>query len=410
MDSRTGEPFSEGRAPRLSVVIPAWNAAASIERSVRSVLDERTISLECVVIDDGSADATSEVVERLRAEDPRVVPIRLPKNGGVSNARNVGVAAARGEWLAFHDADDRMLPGGIAALMSPTADPAIRAVIGQRVWTDGRRTWLSKRYDIPDIRTPGRTSIQARPGLLFYVSATGKAFHRSLIDGLAFAGRVLGDQPWTIRALLRAGDGIEVIGDTVFEWWRPAGDDPPAGITATARASARGSAEIARVATVAFGEVAGEADAVLDDPAARAAFKVAYFDRLVRSDLSGQVAGAARRRDPEMPALFDSIAAFLRSVPRPVVAANGPALAVMLHVPPFYWLILGRSARSAYWRMIDVLAEADPRLLRRLPMTPIIRPAFSVAAGRGRIGRGVAAAYLSLVSVPLMIVDRRRRS
>ena len=91
-----------------------------------------------------------------------------------------------------------------------------------------------------------------------------------------------------------------------------------------------------------------------------------------------------------MPARFDSIAAFLRSVPPSVVAAGGPALAVMLRVPPFHWLILGRSARSAYWRMVDVLVEADPRLLRRLPMSTVIRPAFSVAAGRGRVGRGVA--------------------
>jgi hypothetical protein len=97
-------------------------------------------------------------------------------------------------------------------------------------------------------------------------------------------------------------------------------------------------------------------------------------------------------------------------VPRPVVAAGGPALAVMLRVPPFYWLILGRPARTAYWRTVDVLAEADPRLPRRLPMPPVTRPAFSIATGRGRIGRGVAGAYLLLVSVPLMIVDRRRQS
>ena len=158
------EPSAEDHRPRLTVVIPAWNASASIEGSVRSVLAEQSVALECLVIDDGSTDGTSDVVARLRAEDLRVVPIRLAENGGVSNARNVGLEAARGEWLAFHDADDRMLPGGIAALIGATADPAVRAVVGQRIWTDGRRTWLSPLYDIPDIRRPGESRSPRTPG------------------------------------------------------------------------------------------------------------------------------------------------------------------------------------------------------------------------------------------------------
>jgi Glycosyl transferase family 2 len=299
MTSSADEPSPEDRVPRLSVVIPAWNAAASIERSVRSVLEERVVPLECVVVDDGSTDATWDVIERLRADDPRVVALRLAENGGVSNARNVALEAARGEWLAFHDADDRMLPGGIAALMQATADPDVHAVVGQRIWTDGTRSWLSKPYDIPDIREPGRKSIAANPGLMYYASATGKVFHRSLLDGLAFHGRLLGDQAWTIRALLRARDGIDVIGDTVFEWFRPAKDGPAEGITATSRSSARGASEIARMAQVVFGEVAAEVDATIEEQPTRSRIKHVYFGRLVRSDVSGQMVKAVERRDPD---------------------------------------------------------------------------------------------------------------
>ena len=73
-------------------------------------------------------------------------------------------------------------------------------MIGQRIWTDGTTSWVSPVYDIPDIREPGRKAIATHPGLLSYASATGKALHRSLVTGLRFEGRVLGDQPWTIRA------------------------------------------------------------------------------------------------------------------------------------------------------------------------------------------------------------------
>jgi len=410
MESSTAGPSAEDRRPRLSVVIPAWNAAASIERSLRSVLDERTVPLECVVIDDGSTDATWDLIERLRADDPRVVAIPLLANGGVSNARNVGLEAARGEWLAFHDADDRMLPGGLAALMAATADPAVRAVIGQRIWTDGTRRWLSSVYDIPDVRQPGRKSIATNPGLLYYASATGKAFHRSLLDGLLFRGRLLGDQPWTIRALLRAGGGIEVIGETVFEWWRPPEDAPPQGITATSRSSARGASEIARMAVDVFSEVADEVDIRIDDPATQATIKRVYFDRLIRSDLGGQVRKAVQRRDPDTAQLLDGVTAMIRSVPPSIVAGSEPALAMILRAPMRRWWTVGRSERSAYWRMTGAIDEAAPGVLGRVPLPAVLRPAI-VLGGAGRpVTRTLVGAYLSLLSVAAAALDRIRRT
>ncbi len=65
------------------------------------------------MVDDGSRDDTAAIVEALAATDPRVVLLRQPENGGVSAARNRALEAARGEWIAFVDADDRLLPGGL---------------------------------------------------------------------------------------------------------------------------------------------------------------------------------------------------------------------------------------------------------------------------------------------------------
>ena len=142
-------------APTLSVLIPCWNAATTIERAMASVLEERKVPLECVVIDDGSTDGTSDKVEAVARQDRRVVHVRLETNAGVSNARNQGLAVSRGEWVTFLDGDDRLLPGAIAALMRPTADPEVLAVVGQRIWTDGERSWVTALYDVPDIRMPG---------------------------------------------------------------------------------------------------------------------------------------------------------------------------------------------------------------------------------------------------------------
>lgn len=92
--------------PRVSVVMPAYKAAATIERSMRSVLEQTHPDVELLVVDDCSPDNGWAVVSRLASADARVVPIRLERNGGVANARNVGIANATGTYLAFLDSDD----------------------------------------------------------------------------------------------------------------------------------------------------------------------------------------------------------------------------------------------------------------------------------------------------------------
>jgi GT2 family glycosyltransferase len=92
---------------RLSVVIPAFNAARTIRAAVGSTLRQSVPVLEVIVVDDGSTDATAQVVAGI--DDPRVRLVSRA-NGGPSAARNAGIAAARGKWVAFLDADDLWLP------------------------------------------------------------------------------------------------------------------------------------------------------------------------------------------------------------------------------------------------------------------------------------------------------------
>jgi glycosyltransferase involved in cell wall biosynthesis len=348
----------------LSVLIPTWNAAGSIRRALDSVLAEHSIDLEVVVVDDGSRDATKEVVAAIAAADPRVVLLALPENGGVSNARNRGLEVVRGEWLTLLDADDRFLPGGLAALHRAAVATDALAVVGQQVWSDGRSTWMGPLYDIPDIRRPGRKSLASAPGILYYVSPHAKLFRRGIVEDLRFEGRVLGDQPWIVRGLLRAGDRIEVIGDTVYEWIRsaPAGSGPS--ITAATRASTRRGIEATEVAVGALAAVQAEAERSLADPAERVIVAAAYVERLLRSDLAAHLERALHRRDPTIGDLFEALATFVGRVP-PALLASSDALARDIVTPPLArWSRVDRAARPAFWMLAAAAIRAQPDLVR----------------------------------------------
>ena len=91
---------------RVSVLIPMYNSAPTIERAVRSALAQTLHDIEVLVADDASTDGGGDVVARLANADPRVRLICLGQNGGKPRAMNILVAQARGEWIAVLDADD----------------------------------------------------------------------------------------------------------------------------------------------------------------------------------------------------------------------------------------------------------------------------------------------------------------
>ena len=93
----------------ISVIIPAYNVAPWLPRCLDSILAQTYPKLEIIVVDDGSADNTRQVMEDYAARDGRIRPI-FKENGGVTSARLAGVAAATGEWVGFADGDDAIDP------------------------------------------------------------------------------------------------------------------------------------------------------------------------------------------------------------------------------------------------------------------------------------------------------------
>ncbi len=103
------------KKPFVSVVVPAYNRAATIDNCLRSVQAQTHQDWEAIVVDDGSRDGTPEVVAQLAREDSRIRLIRRDRNRGAQAARNVGIRSAQGNWIAFLDSDDQFLPHSLEA-------------------------------------------------------------------------------------------------------------------------------------------------------------------------------------------------------------------------------------------------------------------------------------------------------
>jgi cellulose synthase/poly-beta-1,6-N-acetylglucosamine synthase-like glycosyltransferase len=113
----------------VTVMIPAYNEEAVIERSIRTVLASTDVRIEVIVIDDGSKDRTSEIVRDAFADDPRVRLLTL-ENGGKARALNRGLDLATGEIVIALDADTQFEPTTIARLARWFGDPKLGAVAG----------------------------------------------------------------------------------------------------------------------------------------------------------------------------------------------------------------------------------------------------------------------------------------
>ncbi len=111
--------WEEQAQPKISVIMPAFNAAAFIETALRSLQAQTWQNIEILVIDDCSSDDTCERVAAMAWEDARILLLRQPCNGGAYAARNAALQRARGEYLVNHDSDDWSHPQRLERMVQP---------------------------------------------------------------------------------------------------------------------------------------------------------------------------------------------------------------------------------------------------------------------------------------------------
>jgi teichuronic acid biosynthesis glycosyltransferase TuaG len=126
--------------PAVTVITPFWNAEATLTEAVASVQAQTRPDWEMILIDDGSTDGSRDCAAGLAAADPRIRLLALGTNLGPAAARNAGIRAARGRFIAFLDADDRWCREKLAVqigYMEETGAPFTFAAV-RRITTEGR--------------------------------------------------------------------------------------------------------------------------------------------------------------------------------------------------------------------------------------------------------------------------------
>ena len=143
--------------PYVSVILPTYNRASELGKSMQSVLDQTYENLELIVVSDGSTDETEQVAKGF--SDPRVRFIQAEKNGGLAYARNIGIRAARYDLLAFHDDDDLWKPAKlenqVRELLQSDLNTGFCYCEMSYIMLDGKTVHIVPRREISNVRKRG---------------------------------------------------------------------------------------------------------------------------------------------------------------------------------------------------------------------------------------------------------------
>ena len=169
--------------PLVSIIVPVYNAEKTLERCVDSILNQTYQEYELLLVDDGSTDSSAALCDGYAARDPRV-RVFHKENAGVSNARNLALAQARGTYLQFLDSDDWITPEATASLVRAAEDHQCDLVISDFYRVVGER--VSHKGDIDEDRVLTREEYAAhmmeQPADFYYGVLWNKLYRRDIVE------------------------------------------------------------------------------------------------------------------------------------------------------------------------------------------------------------------------------------
>lgn len=184
---------------KISVIIPIYKVEKYLEKCVKSVLNQTYKNLEVILVDDGSPDNCGKICDMFAERDKRIFVIHK-ENGGISDARNVGLRKATGEYIAFVDSDDYIEPDMYEELLQHIKKDRSELAICNFWYVDEMGTSIDERNNDLPIRDEVISGDEALARLAekkywYYVTAWNKLYQKQLLEGIEFPkGKIREDE------------------------------------------------------------------------------------------------------------------------------------------------------------------------------------------------------------------------
>ena len=205
----------------ISVIVPIYKVEDYLVRCVESLLAQSCAQFELILVDDGSPDGCGSICDDYAARDGRIRVIHKA-NGGLSDARNAGLAAAKGEWIAFVDSDDWVAPAYLGAMLEALETTGADICECGVLRTDGSSVSVPKESGGMSVyETEAALRELIRDGV-FHQHVWNKLYRRSCAEGVLFPkGRTNEDEFWTFQVFARAERIVRLDSTLYFYFQRP---------------------------------------------------------------------------------------------------------------------------------------------------------------------------------------------
>ena len=206
--------------PEISVIVPVYNVEKYLPRCLDSLTGQTFTDIEIICIDDGSPDNCGRILDGYAAKDSRIKVIHQ-KNGGLSDARNSGLAVASGKYISFVDSDDFVNPEFLEKLHDAAemnqADIAVGSIIRKRSHSEKYRVHYTDEKCVETL--PEKIAVCGVPKCCY---VWNKLYRREVLDGRKFTkGVYFEDVMWLPGILKNSGKLVTVPGVYYYYWVNP---------------------------------------------------------------------------------------------------------------------------------------------------------------------------------------------
>lgn len=203
----------------ISVIVPIYNVEVYLPQCIDSLLSQTHPNLEIILVDDGSPDKSGAICDSYAARWNHIRVIHK-KNGGLSSARNAGIAAAQGEYIGFVDSDDFVANTMFRTLLEAAVSHNLQVAACGRFTTDEAGTVTGEQFTLPSEKSYSTT--EAMQEILISgkldVAVWDKLFCKELFDGIDFPVGQINEDAAIIFRLLARTDGVVHIGKPMYHY------------------------------------------------------------------------------------------------------------------------------------------------------------------------------------------------